>query len=73
LHQYRSESSHDGEELLDDVEKSSHVREEAIAVLSILRRDGFGSKSVLEESPHVVFPSRSVAAGSTDVRFEPRA
>ena len=37
-------------ELLDHLKKSSHVLEAALAVLSIFRHDGFGSKSVLEES-----------------------
>jgi hypothetical protein len=54
--EYRSELSHDVKELLDDVKKSSQVIEQALAVLPILRHDGFGSTSVLEESLHVVFP-----------------
>jgi hypothetical protein len=54
LHEYRSESSNDGEESLDDVEKSSHVLEEAAAALPAFRHDGFGFTDVVEESLHVV-------------------
>jgi len=60
-------------ELLDHLKKSSHVLEEAIAVLSAFRRDGFWSKSVMEESLHVVFRSKSVVSCSRDDRFEARA
>ncbi len=73
LHQYRSESSHDRKELLDDVVKSSHVVEESVAVLSISRHDGFEPRAVLEESLHVMFQSKPVVSGSTDDGFEPRA
>jgi hypothetical protein len=73
LHEYRSESLHDVKELLDHLEKSSHVIKEAAAVPPIFRRDGFGSTSVLEESLHVVFQSKSVVSGSRDDRFESRA
>jgi hypothetical protein len=72
LHEYRSESSHDGEELLDDLWKSSHVLEEAVAVLSIFRHDGFGPRAVVEESLQVVFQSKPVVSGSRDDRFESR-
>jgi len=79
--------SHVREEFVEDVEKSSpyvkelspymkkssHVREESVAVLSVFRRDGFGSKSVREESHQVAVSSKSVVTGSIDVRFEPRA
>ena len=53
------------EELLDHVEKSSHAIEEAAAVPRIFRDDGFGSKSVVYESLHVVFRSKSVVSEST--------
>ena len=59
--------------LLDHRKKSSQVMEEAVAVLSVFRRDGFCSKSVLDESLHVVFKPRSVISGSRDDRFESRA
>ena len=55
------------------MEKSSYVREEAVAVLSVFRPDGFESRSDLEESLHVVFPSKAVVSGSTHVRFESTA
>ena len=71
--EYRSESLHDVKELLDHLEKSSHVIKEAVAALPVFRRDGFGSTSVLEESLHVVFQSKSVVSGSRDDRFESRA
>ena len=61
---------HDVKELLDHLKKSSHVLEQAVAVLSVLRHDGFCSKSVLDESLHVVFKPRSVISGSRDDRFE---
>jgi len=64
---------HDVKELLDHLKKSSQVLEEAVAVLSVFRRDGFWSKSVMEESLHVVFRSKSVVSSSRDDRFEPRA
>jgi hypothetical protein len=67
------ESSQHVKQSSPDVEKSSHVLEELPAVLRILSRDGSGSKSVLHESFHVVFPSRPVASGSRDDRFESRA
>jgi hypothetical protein len=70
---YRSGLSHDREESLDDVEKSSHVLEQALAVLSILRPDGSEPRAVLEESRHVVLQLRAVVSGSTDVRSESRA
>ncbi len=73
LQQYRSESSHDVEELLDDVEKSSHLLEEALAVLSLFQHDGSEPRAVLEESLHVVFQSTHVVSGSKDDRFESRA
>jgi hypothetical protein len=73
LLEYRCESLHDVKELLDHLEKSSHVIKGAVAVLPILRRDGFDSTSVLEESLHVVFQSKSVVSGSRDDRFESRA
>ena len=60
-------------ELLDHLKKSSHVLEEVVAVLSVFRHDGFGSESVLEESLHVVFRSKSVVSRSRDDRFESRA
>ena len=63
----------DVKELLDHLKKSSHVLEQAVAVLSVLRHDGFCSKSVLDESLHVVLKSRSVVSGSRDDRFESRA
>jgi hypothetical protein len=55
LLEYRCERLHDVEELLDHLEKSSHAIKEAVAVRPIFRHDGFGSRSVLEESLHVVF------------------
>jgi len=61
---------HDVKELLDHLKKSSHVMEEAVAVLSAFRRDGFRSKSVMEKSLHVVSRSKSVVSGSRDDRFE---
>jgi hypothetical protein len=64
---------HDVEELLDHVEKSSHAIEEAAAVPRIFRDDGFGSKSVVYESLHVVSRSKSVVSESRDDRFESRA
>jgi len=53
------------------VEKSLHVIKEAVAVLPVFRHDRFRSKSVVEESLHVVFASRSVVFGARDDRFEP--
>ena len=73
LLEYRCERLHDAKELLDQLEKSSHAIKEAVAVLPIFRRDGSGFKSVLEESFHVVFQSKSVVSGSRDDRFESRA
>ena len=64
---------HDVKELLDHRKKSSHVMDEAVAVLSAFRRDGFWSKSVMEKSLHLVFRSKSVVSSSRDDRFEPRA
>jgi len=64
---------HDVKELLDRLKESSHVMEEAVAVLSAFRLDGFWSKSVIEQSLHVVFRPRSVVSGSRDDRFESRA
>ena len=61
---------HDVKELLDRLKKSSHVMEEAVAVLSAFRSDGFWSKSVVEKSLHVVFRSKSVVSESRDGRFE---
>ena len=61
---------HDVKELLDRLKKSSHVLEEAVAVLSAFRRDGFWSKSVMEKSLHLVFRSKSVVSSSRDDRFE---
>ena len=72
-HEYRSESSHDGEESLDDLEKSSHVLEEAVAVLPILRHDGCESRAVVEESLHVVLRPMPVVSGSRDDGLESRA
>jgi hypothetical protein len=63
LLEYRSELSQHVKELLDDVEKSSHVIEPWVAVLSALRQDGSGSLDV-------VFPSKSVVSGSRHDRFE---
>jgi hypothetical protein len=60
-------------ESLDDVEKSSHVLEESVAVVSIFRHDRSGLRAVREESLHVVFPSKSVVSGSKDVGVESRA
>jgi hypothetical protein len=65
--------SHDVKEFLDDVEKSSHVVEEAVAVVSVFRHDGFGAKSVVEEPLPVGFPTKSVASGSRGDGFESRA
>jgi hypothetical protein len=73
LLEYRCESLHDVKELLDHLEKSSHVIKEAVAVLPVLRPDGFAAKSVRDESLHVVFQSKSVVSGSRDDRFESRA
>jgi len=64
---------HDVKELLDHLKKSSQALEEAVAVLSVFRRDGFWSRSVMEERLHVVFRSKSVVSGSRDDRFESRA
>ena len=61
------------EELLDHVEKSSQAIEQAAAVPRIFRDDGFGSKSVVHESLHVVFRFKSVVSESRDDRFESRA
>ena len=71
--EYRCEWLHDVKELLDHLEKSSQVIKQAVAVLSVFRHDGFDSKSVLEESLHVVFRSKPVVSESTDVGFKPRA
>ena len=73
LLEYRCERLHDVEELLDHLEKSSDAIKEAVAVPPIFRHDGLGSTSVLEESLHVVFRSKSVGSGSRDDRFESRA
>ena len=70
---YGCERFHDVTELLDHLKESSQMMEESVAVLSVFRHDGSGFKSVLEESLHVVFGSKSVVSGPTDVRFEPRA
>ena len=63
----------DLKEFLEDLEKSSQVLEEAVAVRSILREGRFRPRSVLEESLHVLFESKSVVSGLRDDRFESRA
>jgi hypothetical protein len=66
---HRCKRFHDVEELLDHLEKSSQAIEEAAAVPRIFRDDGSGSKSVVYESLHVVFRSKSVVSESRDDRF----
>jgi hypothetical protein len=73
LREYRSESSQHVKESSQHVKESSQNLEELLAVLSFLSPDGFGSKSVLEESLHVVFSSKPVGSGLRDDRFESRA
>jgi hypothetical protein len=55
------------------MEKSSHVLEELLAVLSVFSHDGFGSRSVLEESLHVVIVSKPVPSASRDEQSESKA
>ena len=69
----RSEMSHDVKEFLDDVEKSSHVVEDAVAVVLVFRHDGFGAESLVEESLPVGLPTKSVASGPRDNGFESTA
>jgi hypothetical protein len=66
--EYRSETGQYVKELLDYLEKSSPVIEEALAVLPSLRHDGFGFKSVLEESQNGRFESRAWSTVCFDVR-----
>jgi hypothetical protein len=73
LREYGSESSQHVKESSHDVKESSQHVEELLAVVPVFSPDGFGSKSVVEESLHVVFPSKPVVAGSKVVRFESRA
>jgi hypothetical protein len=55
------------------LEKSSPLLEELLAVLPFLSGDGFGFRSVLEESLHLVFRSKPVVSGSQEERFESKA
>jgi hypothetical protein len=61
------------EESLEQMEKSSQLLEELLALLSVFSQNGFGSKSVLGESIHDVFPSKPVASASRDARSESKA
>jgi hypothetical protein len=72
LSHYRSELLHDVKELFDHLEESSHALEQLLAVLSVFRHDRLEPTAVLEESLHVLFESKSVFCGSTDVRSESR-
>jgi len=55
----RSESLHDLVQSWQDVEKSSHVLEEAVAVLPVFRESRSGFRHVIEKSLHVLPRARS--------------
>jgi len=61
------------EESSDDVEESLDDVKESLDVVVALQSRGFGSKSVVEESLHVVLLSEFVRADSPHDRLELRA
>jgi hypothetical protein len=73
LREELKESSQHLKESSQRLKESSQLLEELLAVLLFFSPDGFGSESVVEESLHVVFPSKPVGSGSRDDRFESRA